>query len=412
MEKHHHSDALDRALTDLYATEVPQAYRAAWRQTVKREEQHSMHKPQNHRAFWRAALPIAATLVLVIGALTIGSRFPTVVNDTLSPAYAPTNKVTYSTYVQKDTADTGAAPSSAITASNESTATLLRGAETTDAMESDAAAGETADSESTGAKIVRTASFTIATTAFDTDADALTSLTGELGGYIASVSVSGDSETDDNRIAYYTLRIPSDMLDTFISKLSTIGRMTWRYETATDMTTQYSDTHMRLTTQQDKLARLQELIGKAESVSDLLEIESEIADTQYQIDRLESSLRSIDRDVDNSVVSVTLTEQTAAQEAQATQLTLWQRIQSGFTASIEAIGRFLQNLLVFLAVALPVLVPLLILTLILLWVLRIRKGKGAENPEAENDAPDCFTKQNEVYTKDETTKPTDEKRSR
>ena len=60
---------------------------------------------------------------------------------------------------------------------------------------------------------------------------------------------------------------------------------------------------MRLKTQQDKMTRLLELIKQATDVSDLLEIESEVADTQYEIDSLQSSLLTIDRDVDKSAVN-------------------------------------------------------------------------------------------------------------
>ena len=38
MKKKPASDALDRALTALYQTDVPEAYKASWRDAVKREE--------------------------------------------------------------------------------------------------------------------------------------------------------------------------------------------------------------------------------------------------------------------------------------------------------------------------------------------------------------------------------------
>ena len=44
MEKQSKPDALDRALTDLYRTDIPDGYRAAWRAAVQREEQTAMKK--------------------------------------------------------------------------------------------------------------------------------------------------------------------------------------------------------------------------------------------------------------------------------------------------------------------------------------------------------------------------------
>ena len=140
---------------------------------------------------------------------------------------------------------------------------------------------------------------------------------------------------------------------------------------------QYSDTALRLATQQEKMKRLQQLLTQAESVSDLLEIETEIANTQYQIDQYETSLRSIDREVEQSQVSVTLVEETPAQSAAQSGVSLGERLARGLAASWEGIGRFFQNMLVFLVMAMPVLVPLLAIWIVARVILR-RKGRGPE----------------------------------
>ncbi len=219
-------------------------------------------------------------------------------------------------------------------------------------------------------KIVRTADLTIASTAFDADYAAILSLVESTGGYAASVSTS--EYRVNSRTASFSLRIPSDALDACLSGLSGIGRITNRYETAADMTTTYTDTALRLSTQQSKMTRLTELLAKADTVEDLLEIENEIADTQYQIDSLESSLRTIDRQVDYASVSVYLEEQTPAETAGAQELTLGERLESSLKASLVWLGDFLENMLVFLIAAVPVLV-FIVLVLFILRITRRRK---------------------------------------
>jgi len=373
MEKQSKPDTLDRALTGLYRTDVPDGYRAAWRVAVQREEQTAMKPTPKRNPFLRAALPVAATLVLVIGALSAGRLIPAT-TPASAPVPAPKTAVVY------DTAEYGSVSNRAVSfsapapdgaASNESFAA--------DAGTGSASTADTADTAST-TKIVRTADLTIATTTFDADRQALTDLTARLGGYIASVSVDGEASERMDRTAYYSLRIPSDHLDDFLTGVSAIGRITQRNETATDMTTQYNDTQMRLTTQQEKMNRLQALLKQASDVSDLLEIENEIANTQY----------TIDRDVDNSAVSVTLVEQSAGDTAQATELTLWQRLQSGFEASVKWLGTFLQNLLVFLSLILPVLVPLAVVGVPIGLVVRARRRKrdaAIHTPDSSHDKP-------------------------
>jgi hypothetical protein len=122
------------------------------------------------------------------------------------------------------------------------------------------------------------------------------------------------------------------------------------------MTTQYQDNEARLQTLYEKRQRLGELLMKAEDVSDLIEIESAIADTQYQIDRWETSQRSIDQQVDMSAVSLTLMEDRPADTA-AADLSLGERIRAGFAASIQFLGEFGRDLVVFLVVISPVAVP-------------------------------------------------------
>jgi len=423
MEKHTKPDALDHALTDLYRADVPEDYRVGWRAAVKREEQTQMKKlPLHKKMLWRVVLPIAAALVLVFGAITAGNLIPTVVNDTFYSQPAPLPDAKKGTDNNQYAADNTAMESFATTAaygnadlsaappmSEASRSSVAGGAS------NDTAASTTADTAATsGSKIVRTADLTVATTAFDADSDALTQLTQQLGGYIASVSVSGEASSRMDRVSYYSLRIPSDKLDAFLTGLSGVGRITYRYENSTDYTTQYSDTTMRLKTQQDKMTRLQELMKQATDVSDLLEIESEIADTQYEIDSLQSSLLTIDRDVDKSAVTVTLQEQSASDTAQTVELTLWQRLVSGFKASIAGLGVFGQNLLVFLAILLPALVPIAILLALILWMIRLRRkhkltGKPQDHAEVFEAATDTQSDKPIESTDTKPTEPTEKK---
>ena len=388
MEQHNPPDALERALTDLYRTEIPDSYRAGWRAAIQREEQTHMKKTWKHKTLWRVALPIAAALVLALGAITAGNLIPTVVNDTLygAPDIMTSAKRGGASPMPAGSGANGY-QSDAMTADSAQSMTYAAPSEGSWSGEAETAAspsGSTADTAQPAqtAKIVRTADLTVATTAFDADNAAVVKLTESLGGYIASVSQYGEASDRMDRVAYYTLRIPSDQLDAFLNGMQSIGRITGRSETAQDMTTQYADTSMRLKTQQDKMTRLQELLKQAQDVSDLLEIESEIADTQYRLDSLESSLRTIDRDVDRSAVTLTLQEQSPEDTAQAVELTLWQRIGSGFEASIRGLGTFGQNLLVFLAMLLPALVPLAALAVIIWLILRARRKYRAAEPDS------------------------------
>ena len=145
------------------------------------------------------------------------------------------------------------------------------------------------------------------------------------------------------------------------------------------MTEGYRDTRARLETQQALMARLQALVTDAASLSDLLELEAQIADTQYQIDRLQSSLNSTDRQVNFSTVDVTLREERPAADITDGEKTLGKRIRSALRAGAEAFLHLLENGTVFLAAALPFLTIVAVIWVIVALARRaIRRRKRPE----------------------------------
>ena len=169
--------------------------------------------------------------------------------------------------------------------------------------------------------------------------------------------------------------VPQEALDGYLAGSEQLGRITSRSESAEDVTASYQDTRARLDTQIALMERLQALMGEAGDLSDLLALESQIADTQYQIDRLQSSLNSTDRQVDYATVSVTLKEETTVELTDDT-VTLGERIRSAVRVGWEAFTGFLSDMAVFLVAALPF-IGVVAAVVIALWIIRkIRRRKN------------------------------------
>lgn len=360
-------DALDHALAGLYRIQTPQGFDAAWRGAVKREELTQM-KPFTKRSAWRVALPAFAAVVLVVGTLLTGGS-----DLGASPGRQQVALPRTASYEGAE--DMSSQSMNKAYESESSGGYGLSGGAAPAPMAADAAAGDTGAVQ--GKKIVRTADITLATTSFDADQQAIRDRVALAGGYVQNIYQYEGTQWEPERRIYFTLRIPTEKLDEFLTGVAGIGRVTARSENTQDMTVQYSDTALRLETQREKMKRLQELLVQAESVSDLLEIETEIANTQYQIDSYETSLRSIDREVEQSQVSVTLVEETPAQSAAQAGVSLGDRLLSGLAASLEGIGRFFQNMLVFLVMALPALIVLVVIWIVARVILR-RKRRSLE----------------------------------
>ncbi|GEM_PF-127601 len=233
------------------------------------------------------------------------------------------------------------------------------------AASSDTAAG----AAETSKKIIRNGNLSIRTQRFDDALSSLQSLCLSMGGWISySSSYEGYNGL---RHATLTLRIPSDSFDAFMQESGSTGKVLRREETAQDVTASYRDTQTRLETQRALMQRLQNMVTETAELSDLLDLEREIADTQYQIDSLQGSLNRTDQQVAYSTIDISLDEEKVQEKVQDPELTLFQRIQAAFSLGIESAGEFLTDMLLFLVATLPFLLTAALV--ILLAVLLIRR---------------------------------------
>ncbi|MBR3742184.1 MAG: DUF4349 domain-containing protein [Clostridia bacterium] len=349
--------------------QVPDSFSSAWRQTIREEE--NMEEKSKKTVHWKTWASVAAALIFVVGG-TLASR------DDL-----PSRKVTSTanssvSYEEKTTGSPAAYRSMA--AGGVSNFTYDAGAmeypmEAAAYEMDDAAEYEYAGEPSAAAakeKIIRSASFTVKTADYEADLQKIQDLTAEMGGRVEYMSSSGDATLGQIRSASLTLRIPSQRLDAFLTGAQGIGTITGMTQEMEDVSDSYYDTQTRLETQREKLKRLQAMIAQAEDVSDLIEIESAIADTQYYIDRYTGTLKSYDSRVDYSTVRVTVRE---TKVTETKEVSLGERILTGIGDSFQEFGWFLEDMVIFLAFALPWIITLAAVGLVAVLIIRARKNR-------------------------------------
>lgn len=390
MNHYENEQNLDAALADLYAETPSLQFERNWRVAVRREEQTQMKQKKN---IWlKTVLPIAAALVLVLGAGWVGTLEDESIGD-LYRKEARSAK-TGSSNGGINYSMSSAAPAAGGTAlmSNYSADMAMEEA-VYESEVYDTAAAKTADTgdmetaQTDDRKLIRTVSISLRTENYDADIAGIQNLLTQFGGYTENMFQSGEAGSAYGRNANFTFRVPSARLDEFVTGLTGYGRVTSRSESTEDKTVEYYDNETRLQTLRTKMERLNTLLSQAEQVSDILEIESEIADTQYQLDRYESKQLNINRRVDMSYVYVDVNETVAQDDADDEELTLVQRLGAALKASLEGMGRFGRNLLVFLTMALPVILPVAVVVLVIVLVRRKnRKNRqGAMQPENDGE---------------------------
>lgn len=248
------------------------------------------------------------------------------------------------------------------------------------------AGGELADKQQTntpdygGHKVIRTIAVRFETNAFDADYQALLDRASTLGGYVENSSVEGrkpDTYRDNGRYAYLTFRIPSDKTDAFASNAKTFGTLLYYNENAEDITDRYFDSETRLDVLKIQLERLTNILTASSELSDIIELEREIADVTLQIEELTSELRRYDGLIGFSTVSVEIQELSLT-AGPTREKTTGERISDGFTKTLYDVGTFFVDFAVWFVSALPILVVLGVIAFAVVLIVRASLKKSRQ----------------------------------
>ncbi len=196
------------------------------------------------------------------------------------------------------------------------------------------------------AKIIYTAFLSIDTTEFEAAQAKIEDVTKAHNAYFSSLDQSGDSYS--LRSAYYEIRVPAEEFDGFIKDAQSFGTITSISQNAADVSEDYYDIESRLETAKTKLQRLNELLSQAQDMTDIITIENEISNVQWEIDDLSGSLKYYDSQVRYSTVTINLYEVYRTTDGD-TPLSFGDRISKAFKDGVGAFAEGMQSLLLWLA---------------------------------------------------------------
>lgn len=200
-------------------------------------------------------------------------------------------------------------------------------------------------------KIIREANLTLETEQYDDDMQALRALVEENAGFITSNEEWGSGEY--SRHMTLNVRVPSGALDSFMEQAKTIGSVLSSGITETDVTDQYTDTDRRLKAYQKQYDRVLEMMDQAQTVDELIQIESELSRLEIEMEDCQGALNYWDGRVQYSTVTIDVDEvKRAAEEDQP----LGQQMQNALEDSWETFKENAKNALVDAYAALPYIV--------------------------------------------------------
>ena len=242
-------------------------------------------------------------------------------------------------------------------------------------------------------KLIRNVSMNLETREFDALTKSISDAVTFFGGYIEQADVSGNSlywsGERSSRCSNLTARIPENKLDAFLTEVSGQGNVTYKNESVQDVTLQYTDITSRKKTLQMEQDRLWELLEKAESIDAVIALEARLSEVRYQLEAIESQLRTLDNQIVYSTVYLSIQEVQVLTSTDPDTIPV--RIQKGLSRSFNTLKISSVDFLVWFISSLPILAVFAVLVFIAVIILKkplkrrkTRKQKGTDKTEATN----------------------------
>lgn len=231
-------------------------------------------------------------------------------------------------------------------------------------------------------KIIKNGSLTVETLEYDKFISDLENSVSAYGGYIESSS--GYGYQTGSRWAEYTVRIPSQNYDAFVNKVGDLGSVIESRESVENVTLQYVDIEARLAALTAERDSFMALMEKAETIEEILQIQSYLTDVNYQIESYTSQLNTLKNKVSYSTVNISVNE--VERVTPPTPKTVGERISGGFKESLYNISEDMKNLFVSTVVSLPYIliyaVVIAIIVTVIVLIVKANKKKQLKRLEA------------------------------
>lgn len=201
--------------------------------------------------------------------------------------------------------------------------------------------------------------------------DHLMTLIEEHDAYVADSFVDIQPAREKNlHTGQFTIKVPKDNVQPFVSGLQeNVGTMLSQSSQTIDHTAEYQDNATRLSSERKKLEALNALYARAETMEDIMAIQSQIIDTQTRIDQLEGSQKAIESRVDYTTIHLNLVEVFEVSEAQSQDPSFGARVMFAIKDSLRSFVDGAQSVVIALIYLLPPLIILMVLVLIgrMIW---------------------------------------------
>lgn len=257
---------------------------------------------------------------------------------------------------------------------------------TEDTLEEPEAEIQEAEPQQTNRKLIKNVNLEVETESFDELYIKVSEKTEALGGYVENSYVYNGSSYygNDTRDANLTIRIPADNLDAFLSEVSEASNVISRNDSVTDVTLQYVDLESKKEALLVEQERLLELMEEAATIEDIIALESRLSEVRYELESMESRLRTLDNQISYSTVYLYIQE--VAKLTPVKEQTIGEKIVTGFTESLYGVGNGLLNFGIGFIIKIPyIIVWAVVIVVCVLVVKAIRKANKKRKAKRQTE---------------------------
>lgn len=223
--------------------------------------------------------------------------------------------------------------------------------------------------EHAGRKLIKRYNLSVETREFEELISYIQTALNGTDGYIESSSLSGTTiDGGGSRSAYFTLRVPVSDADSFLAELGKQAHITYQSEEVEDVTLAYVDTKSRIESLRIEQETLMEMLEQADTLENIIAIQSRLTEVRYQIESYESQIRTYDNLVEYTTISVDVYE--VLRETSINDGSFGERLKDNFSDGFYNFGQSVQNFVIWLAGAVPVLLVLIVILIVLRFALK------------------------------------------
>ena len=222
-----------------------------------------------------------------------------------------------------------------------------------------------------GPLVIRTASLSLLVRDYDAARTELDRIARAVGGFVGNLAASGSRGGAPSLSA--TLRVPAPRLDETLTALKGLGTLQHERQGSDDVTQQSADLDARLANARASEARLADILkNRTGRLSDVLEVEREIARVRGEIEQMEAERKTMDNRIAYATVDIEMSTERKAEGLTgpaSISTRLRNAVLDGFAAALE----HAVSLAVFAAESLPTVFLWLVILAPPAWFVRRRR---------------------------------------